>query len=189
MAKILVRFVSPTFKIEEATLSLFNTNAIYQDWTKAAEAFSVCPLQSDTAEIEVGSPGRIEGSLINIALRRTADGSLNRINFCRFNEEITDSALRSGKFDVDLSSYKEVILRARRTQATASNPTVFNITICDNTIPTFDLTANDSGESTLLAKPGQYRVVASGKLPRAMKPFEISDDEVEPKVIQFEIET
>jgi hypothetical protein len=80
-------------------------------------------------------------------------------------------------------------LRASRTEPSVSNATVFNITICDNAIPTFDLTANDSGESTLLAKPGQYRIFASGKLPRAMKQFEIAKDEVEPKVIQFDTET
>ena len=179
MAKVLVRFVRPNFKIEGATLNLFNTSAVYQDWTKAAQAFCVFPLQSDTAEIEVASPRRIEGSLINIALRRTADETLNRINFCRFDVEITESALHSGKCDVDLSSYKEVVLR------TASNPTVFNIGIRENPIPTFDLNASDSGESTLLAKPGQYRVVASGKLQRAMKEFEIGNDDVEPILIEF----
>ncbi len=180
MAKVLVRFVSPNFQIEEATASLFNADAIYQDFAKAAEAFSVFPLQSDMAEIEVRGPGQIEGMLTNIALRRTADGTLNRINFCRFNEEITDSALRSRVFEVDLSSYKEVVLRA------ASNPTVFNISIRENPIPTFDLTANDSGECTLLAKPWQYRVVASVKSHRAMKQFEIANDEAELRIIEFE---
>jgi hypothetical protein len=183
MAKVLVRFVSPNFKIEEATVSLFNTNAIYQDWTKAAEAFSVFPLRPAVAEIEVGSPGLIEGSLIDIVLRRTAGGTLNRINFCRFNEDIAETALRSGKFDVDLSSYKEVILRARRTEPSVSYATVFNISIRDNPIPTFDLTANALGESTLLAKPGQYRVCASTN--GAMKDFEITNGEVEPRVIEF----
>jgi len=181
-----VRFVSQNFKIEEGTVTLFNlTPEIRQDLAKVAEAFSAFPLQSDMAEIEVGSPGRIEGSLINVVLRRTVDGILNRINFCRFNEEMTDSALHSGEFHVDLSSYKEVVLRMRRTEATVSNPTVFNISILENPIPTFDLTANDAGESTLLAKPGQYRVCASTKSQRAMKHFEIANDEVEPRVIEF----
>src|SRR5713226_5072684 len=97
MAKVLVRFVSPNFKIEEATVSLFNLNEIYQDFAKAAQAFSAFPLQSDMAEIEVSSPGRIQGSLINVVLRHNANGTLNRINFCRFNEEMTDSALHSGE--------------------------------------------------------------------------------------------
>jgi len=181
-----VRFVSQNFKIQEGTVTLFNLSPeIPQDLAKVAEAFSAFPLQPDMAEIAVGGPGRIQGSLSSIVLRRTPDGTLNRVNFCSFNENITDSALRLGELHVDLSSYKEVILRLRWIEPMVSRFTVFNVTILETPIPTFDLTINDFGESSLLLKLGHYRVIAAGKSQRVVKHFEIANDDVEPRIIEF----
>src|SRR5262249_47268131 len=124
MGKILTRFVSSKFEIEEGTLVIFSLpSSISQDLSKVAEAFSTFTLRSGTADIEIDRTGQIQGWLTNFALRRAVDGALTRINFCSLNLQITDGATDSGQFNVDLSSYKEVVLRPRQQGDITSNAT------------------------------------------------------------------
>ena len=66
---------------------------------------------------------------------------ISAVSPTEFGRKITASALRSGEFHVDLSPYKEVVLRLRRIEPMASSPTVFSV-----------LTARRTALSSLIPK-------------------------------------
>src|ERR1051326_2178141 len=186
MAKVVIRFVSSKFKIEEGALTLFSLGPeLIPDLAEIGKAFSPFPLRSGIAETQVEKPGQFQGLLTDILLHRTADGTLARINLCFFNQEITDRAIRSGEFDVDLTSYKEVVLRLPGGED-VRNYEVFNIGVLEAGGSTLDVPVGERGETRLLAKPGRYRVIAGGKLRRTpVKDFDIPNDELESKIIDL----
>ncbi len=180
MGKLLIRFVSPRFEIEESTLvrwRVFPPNPVL--------AFSTFPLRSNVAEIEIEQAGRLQGSLTDIVLRRATNGISRRINLCSFSEEITSAAIRKGEFEVDLTPYKEVVLRVRGNQQVDANPGLFNVLMLESDGPTFDLPMNSSGETSLLARSGQYIVSAVVGTKAVTERFDLSPDEAEPKILEF----
>jgi hypothetical protein len=188
MGQVLIRFVSATFEITEGTLTL-GPPIISQNLAKFAEAFSTFTLRSGAADIEIDRTGPIQGMLTDIALRRAPGGALTRIKFCSFNQEITDVAIHSGQFYVDLSSYIEVVLRVRQQDGMVSKATVFNLSIDESPIATYDLPIGECGETALLARPGHYRVIAAGGSKRsAIEHFYVGNDEVEPKIIEVTLD-
>ena len=182
MGKVLIRFVSLRFDVEEGTLWLFDFIDVGpKERDVECSTFS---LRSNLVEIETDSPGQLQGSLIDIVLRRTDDGTLRRINLCLLREEITEATIYGGQFCIDLTRYKEVVLRVRGNQSPDSDR-MFNVSMLESAGPTFDLAMNESGESALLASPGRYFVsaVVGGKAIRER--FEISADEAEPRIVEF----
>jgi len=70
---------------------------------------------------------------------------VSRINLCSFSEEITEEAMRLGQFSVDLTHFKEVVLRLRGNERWDSSPGLFNVLVLESAGPTFDIPINDSG--------------------------------------------
>jgi len=179
MEMVVIQFLTPKFEIQEAVLTLWNLR------TNTGATFSTFNVRSNGAEIEIERAGPVRGWLSNLVLRRTADETPTPITLCVFNHDITDEAIHSGKCLVDLASYKELVLRLPRGQGEPISSSVFNITILDSGEPTFDLTANEFGEAALLAKPGQYIVVAAGQR-KSIRNVEVADDEGERQIIEFD---
>jgi hypothetical protein len=102
MGKVLIRFVSRRFDVEEGTLALFDIICVGPN--RPNLEFSTFSLRSNLVEIETDSPGQLQGSLINIVLRRTDDGTLRRINLCLLREEITEATICGEQFCIDLNA-------------------------------------------------------------------------------------
>jgi len=184
MKKVLTRFVSPHFSIEEATLILVNPARISLDLATASEALYTVPVRSGVAEISVEKPGELQGWLADIVFQRTTNGTVRQSKLCIFSQHITDSALTFGELSVDLSSYKEVVLRLHGKDI-ASRFKVFCLAL-EASEPSFDIPIDHSGETALLLASGGYRVRAGGTSRSALIHFRIGPDDAAVKVVDID---
>lgn len=128
-------------------------------------------INNGSVSVSFDGPGRFEGMLFGLVVRRSSDGTTFQAGMSPFSFEVTDQNWRSGVAVVDMDSYREVVLSVHERDG---RPVAAG-TRLGMTLPGkeggIDFVVDDEGEARFFLPPGLY---GTQKIPGPRVCFEIT---------------
>ena len=172
MDTVKIEFTCRSFVIEEAMVVLYNF--------PVAGLFPSQMVTGGIMEAAIDRTREIGGMLTAAKIRRH-DGRVFSAAM-EFKHEITPAELKSGTAVIDMSAYKELVIRVRDAAQRPRANSIISL-IRRGLEGSLDLYVNEDGEFTMLLPPGRYGTRAPGGPPVQ---FEVTDQDPDQRRIELE---